>query len=125
MRNVLLLSFMAAMGPAFLACAVAPMAESGLRGGARSLALGEAPAAALEGPESAYWNPAGMAGLKSNTLEAGHTSLAGGLNSESLMAQFDAGNFGAVGLDGYWDNLGGLEQRDSFGNQVGQFDFNS
>lgn len=105
--------------------AAASFPESGLAGGARTLALGEASASALEGVESSFWNPAGLGAGQSNSLMAGHTAAMGGINSETLATQWYLGDYGNLGLQGFWDSLPGLDQRDAQGNLTGHFDYNT
>ena len=76
--------------------------------GARAAALGQA-AVAMEGTgESAFWNPAGLASLRSSELSI-HRAHTFASDNTVLSAYFASGTLGTVGVAGYLVDFGSQE----------------
>jgi hypothetical protein len=119
------------MRPAMLGLCLLPVLlqavefeEMKQRSGARSIALAEGGAAALEGSESLAWNPAGISRTEAPTISLAHTAWVMDLNTETLNAVVPTGAFGTLGILGNYLSSGAITQRDSMGQKAGSYTFN-
>lgn len=96
MRILLLAALLAAAAPAR---ALAPLTGTSaaeflrLGAGARSLGMGEAATAVTEGPDAAYWNPAGLAGLSRPEVLYSRSELPAGVHYDFLALTYPSQYF--------------------------------
>ncbi len=67
-------------------------------GGARPISMGCAYTAMANGPDALYWNPAGIASVKTPSASFGQAILFAGMLEENLGVVFPAGPTGAIGI---------------------------
>ena len=88
--------------------------------GAQAAALGNAYTAAAEGPDSIYWNPAGIAGTDKPAATFTHTMLYDEANHD-FAAFSSKGLGGNIGAAITWLSYGNLNGRDINGLPAGNF----
>jgi len=66
--------------------------------GARSIALGGAPLATINGAEAIYWNPAGIAGGTNSEFMFNNMQYIANIDVNYLAAVFNGGNIGSFGF---------------------------
>ncbi len=79
---VILMVVLGALGPSAASNNAAAFLESGL--GTRGSGMGGAFSAVAEGPSAAFWNPAGLAGLRGRSAEGAHQRLSLGRNQSNV-----------------------------------------
>jgi hypothetical protein len=127
-RGLLLALLLAPGGPASLVAqdeTATPSTEGALflllPVGAMGVSLGHA-VTALDGPESVWWNPAGLGGLEEGrVLLLRGEDIAG--ESTALTALFPRAGVGVLGVSYQLTDLGELEYRDNQGNFLGTISF--
>jgi long-subunit fatty acid transport protein len=77
--------------------------------GPRAVAMGGAFVATADDASALYWNPAGISGLKGNSVMFAHTSWFAGINYNWTGACVDLGSAGAVGVSINYLNYGEIE----------------
>lgn len=87
--------------------------------GARAVALGEAYTALAEGPESLYWNPAGLAREETPRLFFQAVPPSGGAQVGDLGLSVPTGKTGGLGASLRWAGAGDVNQTDESGNELG------
>ena len=88
--------------------------------GARAAAMGEAFTAVASNGTSLYWNPAGLAQLKTKEISATYNSWFEEIKQGYLSLTFPLSR-GVMGLGTNYVDMGGLEGRDVEGNPTGDF----
>jgi hypothetical protein len=89
--------------------------------GARAVGMGEAQAAAAEGPEALYWNPAGLAVDSRRAVSFTHNEWLDDVRYEYLGISYPLFNLGTVGFSAGRVGMGKLVGRDEEGNYTGDF----
>jgi len=88
--------------------------------GARAAAMGGAYSAVADGAEAAFWNPAGLAGVRGTQISATHVESFEGLKHDQFAM---AGQLMGGGLSGSVRTMYSqpIEERDELGNLIGSF----
>jgi hypothetical protein len=89
--------------------------------GARAVGMGEAQAAAAEGPEALYWNPAGLAVNSRRAVSFTHNEWLEDVRYEYLGLSYPLFNLGSIGFSAARVSMGKLIGRDEQGNYTGDF----
>jgi hypothetical protein len=89
--------------------------------GARAVGMGEAQAAAAEGPEALYWNPAGLAVDSRRAVSFTHNEWLEDVRYEYLGLSYPLFNLGTIGFSAGRVGMGKLVGRDEEGNYTGDF----
>ncbi len=89
--------------------------------GARAVGMGEAQAAAAEGPEALYWNPAGLAVNSRRAVSFTHNEWLEDVRYEYLGLSYPLFNLGSIGFSAGRVDMGKLTGRDEQGNYTGDF----
>lgn len=89
--------------------------------GARAVGMGEAQAAAAEGPEALYWNPAGLAVDSRRAVSFTHNEWLDDVRYEYLGISYPLFNLGTIGFSAGRVGMGKLVGRDEEGNYTGDF----
>ncbi len=89
--------------------------------GARAVGMGEAQAAAAEGPEALYWNPAGLAVNSRRAVSFTHNEWLEDVRYEYLGLSYPLFNLGTIGFSAGRVGMGKLTGRDEEGNYTGEF----
>jgi hypothetical protein len=89
--------------------------------GARAVGMGEAHAAAAEGPEALYWNPAGLAVDSRRAVSFTHSEWLEDVRYEYLGLSYPLFNLGSIGFSAGRVGMGKLTGRDEQGNYTGEF----
>ncbi len=89
--------------------------------GARAVGMGEAQAAAAEGPEALYWNPAGLAVDSRRAVSFTHSEWLEDVRYEYLGLSYPLFNLGSIGFSAGRVDMGKLTGRDEQGNYTGDF----
>lgn len=89
--------------------------------GARAVGMGEAQAAAAEGPEALYWNPAGLAVNSRRAVSFTHNEWLEDVRYEYLGLSYPLFNLGTIGFSAGRVGMGKLTGRDELGNYTGEF----
>lgn len=89
--------------------------------GARAVGMGEAQAAAAEGPEALYWNPAGLAVDSRRAVSFTHSEWLEDVRYEYLGLSYPLFNLGTIGFSAGRVGMGKLTGRDEQGNYTGEF----
>lgn len=89
--------------------------------GARAVGMGEAQAAAAEGPEALYWNPAGLAVNSRRAVSFTHNEWLEDVRYEYLGLSYPLFNLGTIGFSAGRVGMGKLTGRDEQGNYTGEF----
>ncbi len=89
--------------------------------GARAVGMGEAQAAAAEGPEALYWNPAGLAVNSRRAVSFTHNEWLEDVRYEYLGLSYPLFNLGSIGFSAGRVGMGKLIGRDEDGNYTGEF----
>lgn len=89
--------------------------------GARAVGMGEAQAAAAEGPEALYWNPAGLAVDSRRAVSFTHNEWLEDIRYEYLGLSYPLFNLGTVGFSAGRLGMGKLTGRDEQGNYTEDF----
>ena len=89
--------------------------------GARAVGMGEAQAAAAEGPEALYWNPAGLAVNSRRAVSFTHNEWLEDVRYEYLGLSYPLFNLGSIGFSAGRVGMGKLTGRDEQGNYTGEF----
>jgi hypothetical protein len=83
--------------------------------------MGEAQAAAAEGPEALYWNPAGLAVNSRRAVSFTHNEWLEDVRYEYLGLSYPLFNLGSIGFSAARVSMGKLIGRDEQGNYTGDF----
>jgi hypothetical protein len=89
--------------------------------GARAVGMGEAQAAAAEGPDALYWNPAGLAADSRRAVSFTHNEWLDDVRYEYLGISYPLFNIGSLGFSAGRLSMGKLTGRDEQGNDTGEF----
>lgn len=89
--------------------------------GARAVGMGEAQAAAAEGPEALYWNPAGLAVNSRRAVSFTHNEWLEDVRYEYMGLSYPLFNLGTIGFSAGRVGMGKLTGRDEQGNYTGEF----
>jgi hypothetical protein len=92
-----------------------------LGAGARAEGLGGAYGAVVDDADAIYWNPAGLARVKGQSLTAMEEVLPAGVNYEFLGYADSLGKWGGIGAGLQYLNQPGIAQTDAVGSSVGEF----
>ncbi len=90
-------------------------------GSARDLALGSAFVGVADDTSALFFNPAGLANLKSPDVALHHNSYLAGTFQETLTAGFPAGSLGGLAFSLDYVGWGSLDLRNTYGVSEGSF----
>lgn len=88
---------------------------------AESTALGDANVNSNGGAFAAFWNPAGLAGQRENSISAAHHIWIANDRTYALYSRLGTGETGGIGLFVHANTVGDIEQRDNPGPSEGTF----
>lgn len=116
----------------FVAAAVAETGDGGLPGeflrfgvGARGLGMGRAYVAVSEGADAVYWNPAGLGGLLRWEAQAMHSNLYLDSRYDFVSFAYPIHKEGGIALGFVSLGMSGLERRNSYNTELGEFGINN
>jgi hypothetical protein len=90
--------------------------------GARAAGMGDAFVSLADDASAAYWNPAGLCGLRGREFLFNHLEWFQDIRLENVTGAWGDETQG-LGLSATLLHVGGLEERDSEGNYLGEFRF--
>ncbi len=76
---------------------------------ARGTALGDSYGAVVDNSEAVFWNPAALTKVMNMDLSLGYTQWFFGISHYSFAAAYSVGNWGTIGLQGMYTNIGDIE----------------
>ncbi|MBD3225093.1 MAG: PorV/PorQ family protein [Caldithrix sp.] len=91
--------------------------------GSRAFGLGSAFTALADDPTAVYWNPAGLEYVYQQSLTLFHYTPIEGASYDFLGYAYPTLNVGTFGIGIGRIGIGGITQRDLFGNELGSFSF--
>ena len=119
--KILIIAFclLLAGSPAFAAAGTSGAAFLKIGIGAREMAMGGAGGTLTGSAESAYWNPAALAGIKNISIALAGNKWIADITHEYISAAFRLGGVGVIGINAVLLQIPGIELRDASENPLG------